>query len=488
VNFLRPELHSRRAFLTRAGQLAATGTALPWALNLAAMGEAAAFNATTPDYKALVCVFLYGGNDHANTVVNYDAASYNQYSSIRGGTSGIALARDGLTATRLNPVTALPGGREYALHPQMSGMAGLFNTNRRAAVQLNVGPLVRPMTRADYNNVAFPRPARLFSHNDQQSTWQSAQAEGSTKGWGGKLGDLALSSQGNSLFTCMSVTGNAVFLSGNSALQYQLSSSTGAVRIEPAKGTGNYVTAAVRDAINDLISNTSSSHRMERAYNEVAVRSMNAEATITSALAGQPASNFATEFAFRPSTPFLDQLLMVARLIAARDTIGCKRQVFLVSLGGFDLHDNLIAGQEGLMLQVSNAMTAFYDATVRLGVADKVTAFTASDFGRTLTSNGDGSDHGWGGHHFIVGGAVDGGKYYGYAPPVSVGNTSSPDDQWHVGQGRLLPSTSVDQYAATLGKWFGANDSELGAIFPTLSNFGGNYAGIDYPRDLGFFL
>ena len=150
--------------------------------------------------------------------------------------------------------------------------------------------------------------------------------------------------------------------------------------------------------------------------------------------------------------------------------------------GGADLHDNLVAQQPNLMRRVSEAMTAFYDATVELGVADKVTAFTASDFGRTLSSNGDGSDHGWGSHHFMVGGAVKGRAFYGKAPPVSITNTADANDQWHVGQGRLLPSTSVDQYAATLAKWFGVANTELAGVLPNLSHFGG----ADYPTDLGF--
>ena len=150
--------------------------------------------------------------------------------------------------------------------------------------------------------------------------------------------------------------------------------------------------------------------------------------------------------------------------------------------GGADLHDNLVAQQPNLMRRVSEAMTAFYDATVELGVADKVTAFTASDFGRTLSSNGDGSDHGWGSHHFMVGGAVKGRAFYGKAPPVSITNTADANDQWHVGQGRLLPSTSVDQYAATLAKWFGVSNTELAGVLPNLSHFGG----ADYPTDLGF--
>ena len=188
-----------------------------------------------------------------------------------------------------------------------------------------------------------------------------------------------------------------------------------------------------------------------------------------------------------------DQLKMVARVIAARSSLGTARQVFFVSIGGFDLHDNLIAQQGPLLGKLSAAMKAFYDATVALGVDSKVTAFTASDFGRTLASNGDGSDHGWGNHHFVVGGAVKGAAFYGTPPPVSLGSTSAPSDQWHVGQGRLLPSTSVDQYAATLAKWFGvqggssaSNYGELDGILPNLSHFGAVAGRNDYPIDLGF--
>jgi uncharacterized protein (DUF1501 family) len=218
-----------------------------------------------------------------------------------------------------------------------------------------------------------------------------------------------------------------------------------------------------------------------------------AESQVTSALLANPATNppFSS---FPTNNPLADQLRMVARLIAARSALGATRQVFMVSIGGFDLHDNLIAQQPTLLTRVSEAMTAFYNATATLGVADKVTAFTASDFGRTLASNGDGSDHGWGGHHLMVGGAVKGAAFYGTPPPVSVGNTRdsmgnyAPVDQWHVGQGRLLPSTSVDQYAATLARWFGVADSELAGILPNLSHFGAAAGRPDYPADLGFML
>ena len=482
MHLIQPDLHTRRAFLRRSTQLGLAGTALPFALNLAAMGEAAAFTAT--DYKALVCVFLYGGNDYANTVVTYDDDSYNRYAAIRGGAGqaggGIAIAKAALANTVLTPTVPLPGGRQYALHPAMTGLTGLFNSGK-AAVQLNVGPLVVPLTRAQYNSPdrrAYPVPPKLFSHNDQQSVWQSSSPEGSTVGWGGNMGDLALSSNGNSLFTCIAVTGNAVFLSGDSALQYQVSTN-GAVAINGVKNNV-YGSSAVRGALSALIQQPSA-HTLENEYTRVTTRAVTSESQITSALAGSTLST-----TFPASNPLADQLRMVARLIGARGALGSKRQVFMVSLGGFDLHDNLIAQQPVLMQRVSDALTAFYNATVELGVADKVTAFTASDFGRTLSSNGDGSDHGWGSHHFMVGGAVKGAAFYGTPPPVSITNTAAPEDQWHVGQGRLLPSTSVDQYAATLAKWFGVADSEMAGVLPNIRQFGAAAGRPDYPVDLGF--
>ena len=485
---------TRRTFLCRSGQLALSGTSLPLALNLAAIGEAAAFNAPGNDYKALVCVFLYGGNDYANTVVTYDDASYAQYSTIRGGgagqtAGGIALGKAELSATLLNPTVApidsLGVSRQYALNPAMTGLAALFNAGH-AAVQLNVGPLIKPLTRAQYNSadrVANPRPPQLFSHNDQQSVWQSSSPEGARVGWGGRVGDMALQAgqNSNATFTCMSVTGNAVFLSGNTALQYQLNTS-GPIKINAATSSV-YGSSAVSAAISTLIQQPSS-HLLEADYNAVTARSMTAYTTINTALAETPP---ATVF---PADSLGAQLKMVARLIKGRAILGARRQVFMVSIGGFDLHDNLIRNHGGLLGKVSDAMTAFYNATVEMGVASQVTAFTASDFGRTLTSNGDGSDHGWGSHHLVVGGAVKGQAFYGTPPPVSVGDTKdstgnyAPADQWHVGQGRLLPSTSVDQYAATLARWFGVEDAELPGILPNTVHFGVP----GYPLNMGFMI
>lgn len=488
MHLIDPARHTRRAFLRRSGQLAMAGTALPFALNLATMGEAAAQAAPGDDYKALVCVFLYGGNDYANTVVTCDTDSYGKYSQIRGGNGdaggGIAIPRAQLLPTLLAPTQALPGGRQYALHPSMTALADLFHGEGKVAVQLNVGPLIAPITRAQYdsgNRKAWPVPPKLFSHNDQQSVWQSSSPEGSTVGWGGNIGDLVLSGNTGALFTCMSVAGNAVFLSGDRALQYQVGTG-GAVRIySVGDNTGNLFGSDTVKAAMQQLAQQSRGHTLEEEYSKVVRRAVKAEGQVTAAIQSDfPAG------AFPANNGLASQLKMVARLIRGRASLAVKRQVFFVSMGGFDLHDSLIANQPGLMQRLSDAMAAFHRQMAALGLAEQVTAFTASDFGRTLSYNSDGSDHGWGGHHFVVGGAVKGRAIYGTPPPVSIGNTAADADQWHVGQGRLLPTTSVDQYAATLARWFGVPDSQLDEILPNLKNFGRTANGIAYPRNVGF--
>ncbi len=465
-----PDLN-RRAFMKRAAAMAAMGAAAPMALNLAAVGEAAAFDAT--DYKALVCVFLYGGNDCHNTVVPRDTANYDLYSDIRGGGSGqtrggIAYGRDELLA--LTPVVSqtLTDNISYGLAPSMPKMAGLFNAGK-AAVQLNVGPLVVPLTKTQFDAGGTPLPPKLFSHNDQQSVWQALGAEGATVGWGGRLGDLALSSNANSLLTCISASGNAVFVSGNNALQYQIGP-TGAIPIWAAKGW-SFNSAHASSVLKTLITQPRS-HVLENEFTRVTQRSITMEGIVNTAL--DPVSLSTSFDTDGKKNGLADQLKIVARLIGARNALGSKRQVFFVSLGGFDTHDELMEDHPGLLAALDEALSAFHAATVEMGVADKVTTFTASDFGRTLTSNGNGSDHGWGGHHFIVGGAVKGGRFYGTAPHVSV----TSDDQ--VGQGRLLPSTAVDQMAGTMARWFGASNSELSAILPRIGNFA--------TSDMGYFV
>jgi len=452
-------LWTRRLVLHRAMQLSALGVATPLAINLAAIGEAAAFDAT--DYKALVCVFLYGGNDYANTVVPFDPANYALYHQIRGGAAGedeagIALARADLAATALTPLdgAVLTDNLQYALAPQLTRLKSLFDAGR-LAVQLNVGPLIQPTTLTQYkssNRTANPLPPKLFSHNDQQSHWQSDGSEGSTNGWGGRLGDIALSSSPvNSQLTCISASNNAVFVAGRDALQYQISGS-GAIRIGALGG-------ALRTAVNSIVTR-SSAHVLENECAAVTRRSIALEGTVNAALGGVTLTT-----AFPSGNSLARQMRVVARLIGANATLGVKRQVFFVSIGGFDNHNSLMTDHARLMTQLDGALNAFYAATVELGLAEKVTTFTASDFGRTLSSNSDGSDHGWGSHHFVMGGAVKGGRFYGTAPHVSI----DTDDQ--VGQGRLLPTTGVDQFGATIAQWFGCTPSELPGILPNIGNF-----------------
>jgi uncharacterized protein (DUF1501 family) len=452
---------SRRAFLQRASTLSLAGVATPWALNLAALSQASA--ATATDYKAIVCVFLYGGNDYANTLVPYDSDNYLAYQAQR---PTLAYARDALAGTALTPSVALSGGRQYALAPELSPLLPIFNAGH-LGVMLNVGTLVQPTTKAQYTAKSVPLPPKLFSHNDQQSVWQSSSPEGATSGWGGRMGDVFESGNGNATFTCVNVSGNAVFMAGKTAVQYQVSTN-GSVAIngiaKPLFGS-----AACSNALRALVTQ-GSTDLLAAEYNRIVNRSIDADAVLSAALAGAPA--IATPFP--TGNGLADQLKMVARMISCASELGAKRQVFFVSLGGFDTHDGLLTVHPGLLSSVSAAMSAFYSATVELGVADKVTSFTASDFGRTLAGNNDGTDHGWGSMHFMMGDAVKGQRFYGTPPAVA---NNGPDD---VGQGRLLPSTSVDQYAATLGKWLGVSDADLLTLLPNLSNYD------SAARNLGF--
>jgi uncharacterized protein (DUF1501 family) len=271
---------SRRAFLQRVSALSAAGIATPWALNLVAIGEAAAQSAT--DYKAIVCVFLYGGNDYANTLIPYDVATYNAYQAQR---PDLAIARDALAATRLAPALALPNGREYALAPSLAPLKTIFDTGHMTAL-LNVGPLIQPTSKTEYQNKSVPLPPKLFSHNDQQSVWQASNPEGATSGWGGRIGDLFAAGQaGAATFTNISVSGNAVFLSGNSAAQYQVTPN-GAVPILALQNP-LFGSAACSDALRELIT-ASRAHLFEAEHTRVVARSIGASDQLGGALGNLP--------------------------------------------------------------------------------------------------------------------------------------------------------------------------------------------------------
>lgn len=449
----------RRAFLTRCAALSAIGASTSYALGLSNLGELAA-QSGEDRYQALVCVFLYGGNDHANTLIPYDSHNHAKYSRIRGGIEGVALARADLARTVLNSHEAqtLTDDQILALAPTMPRLKARFDEGVMAPI-LNVGPLLAPLTRAQFessNTRAHPRPANLFSHNDQQSTWQAFQPEGAQVGWGGLLGDIALSGNKNAMFTSISVSGNAVFLSGNDVGAYRVGKN-GAQKIY---SLGNLYGSRLAGQTLETLMRQQTGHVLENDYATVNARSIEYSSFIDDALKSAPSWT-----KFGEDSSLASQLSLVAQIIASRRELGVTRQIFMVSMGGFDNHSNLKEKHPKLLDILDTSLDSFYSILQRLQVTDAVTTFTASDFGRTLTYNGNGSDHGWGGHHFVLGGSVRGGLIYGKAPHISI----ETNDQ--VGRGRLLPSISVDQYAATLAHWFGVRPSDLGYVSPNIGRF-----------------
>ncbi len=444
---------SRRAFLKRSAALGIAGAATPFVTSLAAIGEAAA--ATAADYKALVCVFMYGGNDYANTLPPYDQASYDLYAAAR---SGLAHSRASLAGTLLNPTTALGGGRQYAMAPTMAPLLPIFDAGKMAVV-LNVGTLVQPTTKTQYTNNSVRLPPKLFSHNDQQSYWQASNPEGATSGWGGRIGDLFQSGNGTATLTCINASGNAVFLSGRTAIQYSVSTNGPIALLN--NGSSLFGSATAASTLRSLMTGTNA-NLLSNEHATVSKRALDTYAQVNTALGAAPVGNFSL---FPTGNSLADQLRIVARLISVAQELGARRQVFFVSLGGFDMHDGLVTDHPTQIGLVASAIRAFYDTTVSLGISDRVTTFTASDFGRTLQSNDDGSDHGWGSMHFVTGGAVNGRRLYG--TPPAIGN-NTPDD---VGQGRLLPTIAVDQYASTLANWFGVSSTDMPTVLPNIGNY-----------------
>jgi len=508
---------NRRRLLGLGGAFSALGVGAPFALQLAAAGSASGQSA--PDYKALVCVFLYGGNDGHNTVLATDADSWGRYTAARGtGVSPIALMPAGTAKTPVGqtsaltgrvaaadspeawggvlPITprtaqAIPAGtsastRTFALHPFLGPLQSLFDQGR-LAVLANVGTLIQPTTKAQYQARSVSLPSSLFSHNDQQSTWQALSTEGARTGWGGRFGDLLASANGgNTLFTAVSTAGNAVFLSGQSLVQYQLSTGAQpAVVISSQQGNSLFGSSLGPSRVRDLITDTSLANNFAADYAGVVGRSISAASTINSAFSQPVVTGVAAAPTYsNPLTGATEtnslvlQLQTVARMIAASSSLGVRRQVFFVSLGGWDTHDNQNSVQPNLLAKVAHALSYFDGALANIGGMDRrsqVTTFTASDFSRTITTNGDGTDHAWGGHHFILGGAVRGGDIYGQYPTLGpdIGGFNNPDG---VG-GVQIPTTSVDQYGATLGRWFGVSDSDIDVIFPRLRNFQTRYLG-----------
>ena len=455
--------NERRRFLAGAGRIA-----LGSATAMATLGQLQMVQAATrpvDKYKALVCVYLFGGNDSFNMVVPRTASAYATYQAAR---PALAIPQGNLLA-----VTPQAGsqGIDWGLHPSMPELRTLFE-NGRASLIGNVGPLVTPTTKSDYQNRRVPLPPELFSHVDQQSYSMSMGSETAAKaGWGGRLADrLQAAGYGSTLGLPIGLTlsGANAWLAGSETGMYTVGSS-GPTRIDSSLRTATDARGlARRTAFAQLLDAAQrDGSALVREHGRMSRRAIDFSESVFNAINGVPALStaFPTDAQGR-ITRFGDMLRTVARTIAARGTLGQRRQIFFVGLGGWDTHDAQPTNHPGLLAQVSQGLNAFYNATVELGIARDVTTFTMSDFGRTLNNNGDGTDHGWGGHGWILGGDVVGRRIYGTMPEYALG--SSRD----VGRGRMIPTTPVEQIGSTLARWFGLGFSDVNEIFPNIRNFG----------------
>ncbi|HLK19026.1 MAG TPA: DUF1501 domain-containing protein [Bryobacteraceae bacterium] len=431
---------SRRGFIR-------VGAATVGSLALRPFGLLPGLAQSGGDYRALVCVFLFGGNDSNNTVIPMDDVNYKAYTSIRGS---LGLSGSDLTA----PVTSVAGA-PYAFHAKLAEVASLF-ASKELAVVANVGSLVQPLTRAQYQSQQLPIPLNLFSHSDQQLQWQTALAQGhSPTGWAGRAADY-IAQQGIN-------TGKfPVFLSmaGNSLEGAGVQTQPAA--IAPGKALGLVGSKTQQSAVNSLLT-TDTGVSLVQAANNTLANGISDAKTLEAAL--RKTTPLKTQF---PTTEIGAQLQQVAQIIQVQNYLGMRRQIFFCSLGGFDTHANELDTHNNLYPQLSPALAAFYAATQELGVAQSVTTFTESDFSRTFQpTTEDGSDHAWGSHHLVLGGAVQGGQIYGKFPTFELGGPDDADVR-----GRWIPTTSIDQYGATLCSWFGVADAALATVFPNLANFG----------------
>lgn len=445
--------HSRRTFLANISRLSLLGAAAPFAHPLAAAGAEGTQSGN--GYKALVCIFLEGGCDNWNALPPFDTGNHDRYFNAR---PEIALSRSELGATVLKPTNNL-NGFQFALNPQLAPLCELFHAGDLAVVQ-NVGNLVEPTTKAQYEEESVRLPPQLFSHNDQRALFLSSISEGGATGWGGRIADKFLAANQYREFTCISASGRTPFLFGNATSSYAVGKN-GAVSL--LKGIDNvFGSTSFEDSLRAL-SSMKSGNSFEQEYASLLVRSLDASTIMNQALS-HVKQNSLPELAHL-DTEVSAQLASVARVIGSASSLGMRRQVFFVNMRGWDTHGGSGRPQHELFGNLAEAMDGFWKTMQRLGVSNNVTTFTASDFGRTLASNRNGSDHGWGGAHFVMGGAVNGGKIYGKSPLAGL-NTENV-----IGSGRLIPTTSTDQYAATFAKWFGLDDMELPSITPNLVNF-----------------
>jgi uncharacterized protein (DUF1501 family) len=466
---------TRRDFLRKSGCAALSMTALATTVRHFGLIDALAQKGSGDGgaYKALVCIFLDGGNDGNNTVVPNYTAGYDQYFAARGA-QGMAIPRASLL-----PITPPSIGLDFGLHPSMPELKTLWD-QQKFAIVTNVGTLVQPLTRAQYQSGA-PRPTQLFSHSDQTRQNRSAVSSYvATTGWGGRTADRTLGlNPGAAIPAITSVAGSTLFTTGSQTTPLVVAASPTPLNLVlTLNGFNNALSEdVIRRARMDQIRAMDQSQTLVRAASDLTAQAI----AVSDELSTDPVLT-----AVFPNTTLGNQLKQVAKLMKFRTQLGMSRQIFYLQLGGFDTHTTQLSRQVTLLSQVSQALKAFYDETVAQGIADDVTTFTLSDFSRTLnpagTGSGSGSDHAWGNHAFVVGGAVHGGNFYGMpGPNGTVFPTlvnGGPDDTDT--RGRFIPTTSVEMFAATLARWYGVSSADIPLVFPFINNFP--------TSDLGFMI
>lgn len=454
-----PTLLTRRNFLgTSACSAMSTAGLLNTLLTLRSI-NAFAQDVSSDTYKAIVCVFLYGGNDSNNLALPRETSAHAKYLASRTVV--------GIPQAQILPLNSLNDkGMQIGLHPNMTGCQSLYNAGKLALVT-NLGTLVAPATLQDYRNGSAAIPDNLFSHSDQQMAWQTSAytmgAANSRTGWGARMCEAIMASQATtSISMLVSLSGTNFFQTGTTLLPFRPGpGGTPTFKLgqsSAAKDVTRYTT--FRNLLSEEYANV-----MEDAFADLSNQSIVEADTINTAIKGTSA------FTMIPNSGLGDQLRTVAKLVQASGPLGMKRQVFFCATGGFDTHGPQLAPHANLLGGLSDSLKGFQDALDSIGMGANVTTFTASDFNRTFDSNGQGTDHGWGGHHMVMGGSVNGQKLYGTFPDPDITTPGNPLD---TGRGRWVPTTSVDQYAATMAKWFGLSDSQIRDVLPTITNFDAN--------------
>lgn len=463
---------SRRQFLRTASMASMAGFyASPFLIELQSLAAMAQESSST-DYRALVCVYLQGGNDGHGTVIATDPSSFAAFTQARSGAPGLAYPKSELLP--VTPKTSQPG-HTFALNPALAGVQTLFNSGR-AAIIANTGTLVTPATKTQINANAVTLPDSLFSHFDQTAAWQSIASNlGSLEhvGWGGAMSDLidSMGMNSNTTFTCISTAGNALFLAGRESFELNVTPS-GPI---PIYGQQNSAFGGSSASVLDSILTNEETNLFAKEYENVITRAQKARVLLAQGMppagpggVANPPQYLDPRTKMLTDNPLAQSMQTVARVIAGRKILGVTRQIFYVQLGSFDTHTNQAITHAQLLTQLGEAFEYFDGLMTGMGLGNQVTSFTISDFGRTLTSNSTGTDHGWGSHHFVVGGAVQGQDMYGHYPVVGVNQEND------LGAGRLIPTTAVEQYAGTLARWFGLSDSQVRTVFPNFGNFGSN--------------